>query len=86
VTVRRVIFEGVDMGVVAWGDTKQLLVYDNTLAGNNKWDARSLHSNLTWNDDGIRVPGIGNAVFNNTLSGFGDALALSARVPRTSKV
>jgi len=78
VTMRRVTFDGVDMGVVAWGDTKQLLVYDNTLTGNNQWNAEFLHSNRTWNDDGIRVPGIGNAVFNNTLSGFGDALAMSA--------
>lgn len=83
VTVRRVSFEGVDMGIVAWGDTKQLLVFDNTLTGNNKWDAKFLHSNLTWNDDGIRVPGTGNAVFNNTLSGFGDALAMSAGATNT---
>jgi hypothetical protein len=83
VTVRRVTFEGVDMGVVAWGDTKQLLVYDNTLTGNNKWEARFLHSNLTWNDDGIRVPGMGSAVFNNTLNGFGDALAMSAGAANT---
>jgi len=83
VTVRRVTFDGVDMGVVAWGDTKQLLVYDNTLTGNNQWNAKFLHSNLTWNDDGIRVPGTGNAVFNNTLSGFGDALAMSAGCTNT---
>jgi len=83
VTVRRVTFDGVDMGVVAWGDTKQLLVYDNTLIGNNQWNAEFLHSNRTWNDDGIRVPGTGNAVFNNTLSGFGDALAMSAGCANT---
>jgi hypothetical protein len=67
------------MGIVAWGDTKQLLIYDNRLEGNNRWEEGSLKSNQTWNDDGIRVPGLGNAVFNNTLSGFGDSLAMSAR-------
>src|SRR5690606_41436494 len=35
---------------------------------------------IAWNDDGIRVPGTGHAIFNNTLAGFGDALAVSARV------
>jgi hypothetical protein len=79
VTFRNLTIRGVDMGIVAWGDTKQLLVYDNTLQGNNEWEAAFLKSNLTWNDDGIRVPGQGNAVFNNTLTGFGDSLAMSAR-------
>jgi len=78
VTIRRVTLDGVDMGIVAWGNTRQLLVYDNTLVGNNQWNANFLQSNLTWNDDGIRLPGLGNAAFNNTLTGFGDSLAMSA--------
>jgi hypothetical protein len=82
-TFRNLTIVGVDMGIVAWGDTKQLLVYDNTLQGNNRWEARLLKSNQTWNDDGIRVPGRGNAVFNNTLTGFGDGLAMSARCSNT---
>ena len=78
VTIRNVTVNGVDMGIVAWGNPKQLLVYDNTLRGNNAWNKKFLQSNLTWNDDGIRVPGLGHAVFNNTLTGFGDSLAMSA--------
>jgi len=80
ITIRGVTFVGVDMGIVAWGNTKQLLVYDNTLNGNNIWDKKFVQTNLTWNDDGIRVPGTGNAVFNNTLTGFGDSLAVSRGV------
>ena len=79
VTIRQITIEGVDMGIIA-SNSDQLLVYDNTLIGNNVWDRESLESNRTWNDDGIRVPGQGNAVFNNTLSGFGDSLALESGV------
>ncbi|KPK46597.1 MAG: hypothetical protein AMK72_09555 [Planctomycetes bacterium SM23_25] len=78
VTIRQVTLDGVDMGIVAWGNTEQLLVYDNTLIGNNLWNREFLESNLTWNDDGIRLPGLGNVAFNNTLTGFGDSLAMSA--------
>ena len=80
VTVRQLTIVGVDMGIAAWKSTQQLLVYDNTLIGNNKWDKEFLESNRTWNDDGIRVPGQGNAVFNNSLSGFGDSLAVHSNV------
>jgi len=77
VTIREVTIDGVDMGIVASTSTQQLLVYDNTLVGNNPWAREFLESNRTWNDDGIRVPGQGNAVFNNTLSGFGDSFAVN---------
>jgi hypothetical protein len=80
VTMRGLDILGVDMGIVAWGPTESLLVYDNVLAGNNEWTAEFLDSNLTWNDDGIRVPGQGNAVFENTLVGFGDSFAVTGGV------
>jgi hypothetical protein len=80
ITIRQTTIDGVDMGIVASKDTEQLLIYDNTLVGNNRWEKDFLESNRTWNDDGIRVPGQGNAVFNNTLTGFGDSLALNAGV------
>lgn len=80
VTIRQITIDGVDMGIAAWKSTEQLLIYDNTLVGNNAWDKEFLESNRTWNDDGIRVPGQGNAVFNNTLTGFGDSLAVNAGV------
>jgi hypothetical protein len=35
-----------------------------------------LEQNIFWNDDGVRLPGFGHAVFNNTFTGFGDTLAV----------
>ncbi len=79
ITVRNVTIRGVDQGIVGAGEMKAFLVYDSTLAGNDVFEKSTLESNASWNDDGIRVPGQGHAVFNNTLSGFGDALAMAAR-------
>ncbi len=80
VTIRDVALVGVDMGIVAGGTTRGVLVYNATLTGNNAWTEDFLHSNLTWNDDGVRVPGEGNAVFENTLHGFGDSFAVTSGV------
>ncbi len=77
VTIRRVTARGVDKGVVSDAGLQEILVYDCTFAGNNVWTQPFLDSNISWNDDGIRVPGQGNAVFNNTLSGFGDSFAIN---------
>jgi hypothetical protein len=75
--VRNVTLQGVDKGIRAWDEVSEILAYDNTLIGNNRFERAAIESNATWNDDGIRVPGYGHAVFNNTLAGFGDALAMS---------
>jgi hypothetical protein len=75
VTIRNIIMQGVDMGIVASAEIQEFLAYDNTLNGNNQWNASFTQSNLTWNDDGIRIPGFGNCAFNNTLRGFGDSLS-----------
>jgi hypothetical protein len=77
VTVRNIAIRDVDQGIVANGEMRGLLIYDSTLTGNDLFEEKTLESNAAWNDDGIRVPGRGHAVFNNTLSGFGDALAMS---------
>ena len=77
ITVRNVKMRDVDQGIVGSGEMRAVLVYDSTLAGNDVFEKKMLESNVAWNDDGIRVPGRGHAVFNNTLSGFGDALAVS---------
>lgn len=93
VTVRNTTITGVDRGIDVTGEAKQVLVYDNTLIGNNQWNQDSysyggqgspgsgdgtpdIDQNVFWNDDGIRITGQGNVVFNNTLLGFGDALAV----------
>ena len=77
VTIRRVTMRGVDKAVVAAHHLEQILVYDCTFSGNNTWTPSFIDTNITWNDDGVRVPGHGNAVFNNTLYGFGDAFAVN---------
>lgn len=76
VTMRDLVIRGVDMGIVASGTTRSVLVYNSILRGNNVWSEAFLHSNLTWNDDGIRLPGEGNVAFENTLHAFGDAFAV----------
>jgi hypothetical protein len=68
---------GVDQGIAATKEVVGFLAYDNRLVGNNVWSPKFINSNLTWNDDGIRAPGFGNAVFNNTLIGFGDTLSFA---------
>ncbi|GAB5549117.1 MAG: hypothetical protein SangKO_088770 [Sandaracinaceae bacterium] len=75
-TFRRLTIEGVDKGVVASGPTASILVYECILNGNNVWEESFIETNATWNDDGVRLPGQGNCVFQCTLGGFGDTLAV----------
>lgn len=75
ITVRNVTMNGVDMGIIASSEIREFLAYDNTLNGNNLWTASYIDTNITWNDDGIRIPGFGNCAFNNTLRGFGDSVS-----------
>jgi hypothetical protein len=75
VTIRNVTINGVDKGIVAWQEISGFLAYDNILIGNNTWTPALIDTNATWSDDGIRIPGFGNAAFNNTLTGFGDSLS-----------
>ena len=84
VTFRRLTIRGVDKGIIGDYRMDQLLVYDCTVTGNNTWTQATLESNASWNDDGIRVPGFGNAVFNNTLTGFGDTFAVDNGVEDAS--
>lgn len=76
ITIRRVTMRGVDKGVVSEHGTEQLLVYDCSITGNNVWTQPFLETNVSWNDDGIRVPGKAHAIFNNTMAGFGDTFAV----------
>jgi hypothetical protein len=41
------------------------------------WTSDFIETHLTWNDDGIRLPGEGNAAFQNTLHAFGDSFAVA---------
>jgi hypothetical protein len=82
ITIRYVTFTGVDKGIKSWTRLLGCLVYECDFKGNNSWDKAyainpaSDAPNYTWNDDGICIPGDGNAAWNNTLHGFGDALAV----------
>ena len=75
-TFRNLTVKGVDRGIYAPGILEGILVYDCTWEGNNTWDVDSLTQQNYWNDDGLQVPGEGNCVFNNTLTGFGDTFAM----------
>jgi hypothetical protein len=77
VTIRDVDLRGVDQGIVSSGTLLQTLVYNTSLRGNNLWDPASIESNATWNDEGIKLPGNGNAAFENSLHGFGDAFSFA---------
>lgn len=77
-SVRNVTITGVNQGIVFDASVNQTVIYNSTIIGNNRWSPEFIDSNLTWNDDGIRVPGSGNAVFNNTITGFGDSLSIAA--------
>ena len=77
ITIRNVTITGVDQGIVASGTTFGMLIYECILQGNNVWTAEFIETNLTWNDDGIRIPGEGNCAFQNTLSAFGDTCAVT---------
>lgn len=84
VTFRNLDLNGVDMGIVAYGATRGILVYNCELRGNNLWNAAFVESNRTWNDDGLRLPGRGNCAFENSLDGFGDAFAVNNGVASTA--
>jgi hypothetical protein len=69
---------GVDQGIVGDSQLTGALVYNNNLAGNNLWTASFIDTNLTWNDDGVTLPGFGNCAWNNTLHAFGDSFAVTS--------
>lgn len=78
VTIRRVTMQGVDMGVIAYAAVEQVMVYNCSLNGNNRWEEAFTNTNIAWNDDGIRLPGAANVAFNNTLYAFGDSFAAAS--------
>ena len=81
ITVRNVSILGTDKGIDSTVETTQTAVYDNTLVGNNLWTlspVNFLESNITWDDEGIKLPGQGNVAFQNTISRFGDTFAYAS--------
>lgn len=79
ITIRQTTATGVDRGFYGWVGN-QVLIYNNTWTGNDLWQVSPINfltssPGIAWDDDGINCPGRGNAVFNNTLKGFGDTMA-----------
>lgn len=73
ITFRNMYIVDFDQGIITSGPAYDTLIYDNILEGNNEYVASQLEPSTHWSDDGIRIGGIGGAIFNNTLSGYGDA-------------
>ena len=67
--------EGVDQGITCERACHKTLVYDCIIEGNNNWVQSEIETTSTWNDDGIRLGGIGNCAWNCTLNNFGDAVS-----------
>lgn len=86
ITLRNLIIEGCDQGIVAAKAVNGLLAYNNTLTGTSAWDRAytpnplhpDLYPNYAWSKDGIRIPGLGNCAWSNTVQGYGDAFAVDA--------
>jgi hypothetical protein len=81
ITVRNVTILGTDKGIDSTVETTQTLVYNNKLVGNNLWQlgpVNFLESNITWDDEGIKLPGQGNAAFENSIQRFGDSFAYAS--------
>ena len=76
VTIRDLDIRAVDQGIIGYGSLRGILIYHSSLRGNNVWTQPFVETNLTWNDDGITTPGLGNCAFENTLHGFGDSFAV----------
>jgi hypothetical protein len=77
ITVRDCAFNGFDRAFKMFNPVDGFNIYNTTLNGNNTWaltyQDNGGQPNLTWNDDGFTLPGVGNSVWNCTISGHGDA-------------
>jgi hypothetical protein len=81
ITYRKLRVQGIDKAIITSDGTGKhvdgILVYDNIFTGNNivyGW-GEDATSSWTWDDDGLNISGFGNAVFNNDVHWFGDAVS-----------
>jgi hypothetical protein len=84
-TIRNVVVQNSDLGITTWGGTSgatanRTLVYNNQFTGNVVWNETNITTNTHWSDDGLKIVGTGNCVWNNTLEGFGDTITFSHSV------
>jgi hypothetical protein len=75
-TIRHCTFQGFDVGIKAYDHITGLLVYDCDFIGNNIWSKTYENNggapNLTWNDTGIGLPGLGCCAWENSFTSHGD--------------
>lgn len=77
-TISGNVITDVTKGIEAKKSNFETTIYDNVLEGRVPFGDTS---NSTWDYEGIVVVGQGIDVFNNTLSGFGDALGMNRLKP-----
>lgn len=84
-TIRDVVSLNSNRGIMTWGGTSgatanRTLIYNNSFTGNGVWNETNIITNAYWSEDGLRIVGTGNCVWNNTLEGFGDTITFSHSV------
>jgi hypothetical protein len=75
ITIRNLVATGIDRFIYLNNGAQGVLVYNNTITGNNPWALSHLNTSIGWDDDGIHLPGSGNCAWQNTITGFGDTFA-----------
>lgn len=88
ITARNLLVNAVDIFFYSDGLARGVLVYDNTVLGNNVWEPNTdgPGTSVSWNDDGIHLPGEGNCGFQNFLQGFGDTFAYCSSVSQVGQL
>lgn len=89
ITVRNMTIRNSSRAVAAAGGssgfrTNNCNVYDCTLTGTIEWSATTIPSSTYWNNDGIRLVGFGNGVWNNTMQGYSDSITFAHSAEETS--
>ena len=67
---------GSGMAIVAYLDSQDAYIADNTITGTTQWNEASLTDGGDNANDGITVSGPGHVIMNNRVSGFRDDITL----------
>ena len=59
------------------GYVHDCLVYNNVFTGTLEWNSTTIAGGGFWNNDGLRLVGHGNCVWNNTMEGFSDSITFA---------
>ncbi len=82
ITIRNCTIRNASRAIAASGGsggyrTNNCLVYNCTLDGTIEWSATTIPSSTFWNNDGIRLVGYGNCVWNTTMQGYSDSITFA---------